>query len=58
MRGRYGRCPVCGQEDQWLIKLVFSDEQCERCADDEDDAVEAAERAQAARQGYSYGWRD
>ena len=57
-RGRYGTCPVCGQEDQWLVKSASSDEQCERCEDDEDAAIEAYERAKAARFGYSYGWCD
>ena len=58
MRGRYGTCPVCGQEDQWLVKLAFSDEQCEGCVDAEDAAVESYERTQAARHGYSYGRND
>lgn len=56
MRGRYGTCPRCGQEDQWLIKLAFSDEQCEACADDEDRAVQAVERRNANERGCSYGW--
>ena len=49
---------MCGQEDQWLVKLAFSDEQCEGCADAEDAAIESYERAQAARHGYSYGRND